>query len=468
MRPHRVPSPLRTPSGLCFNLMLTFIHMSDIHFSSGDDASQFDLNQHIRRALLDDLPTRPADGADYDALLITGDIAYSGKKEEYEAAKRFLEEVYGRTGLSMNETYVVPGNHDVDRAHVQPTFPLWASHAEIRQHANRAHWCATIQTQLQKDPSKLLLAPLHAYNDFAQGCGCPTTADALAWNLEFPRPLEFGFTIRLWGLNSALISDEGDEPAKLLVSGFQTAKLRDTLGEVNVVMSHHPPDWLMDKAELREVLRRFAPVTLFGHEHNVRLQPDEKQVQLFAGALQPDRDAPGWLPTYHILQLAIDSTIDQPELLVRVHTREFHNYKFRAWRNEDDKLVFERRLVVPPQTPPTAQPETSPATTPKTMLISPKTMPATEAPTANMQATDAERQLLVYFFQLRTPQRYEAAFNAGLLRDGDDALDPQVMWAEVFRRAKEENKLDVFWTAVAAHTPEMAKIPNPFTRAASA
>ena len=468
MRPRRIPSALCTPSGLYCSLMLTFIHLSDIHFSSGDDASQFDLNQQIRRALLDDLATRPAAGADYDALLITGDIAYSGKKEEYETAKHFLEEVYSQTGLSMNGTYVVPGNHDVDRAHVQPTFPLWASHAEIRQHANRVHWRATIQTQLQKDPSRLLLSPLHAYNDFAQGCGCPTTADELAWSLEFPRPLEFGFTVRLCGLNSALISDEGDEPAKLLVSEFQTTKLCDTLGEVNVVMSHHPPDWLMDKAELRQVLRRFAPVTLFGHEHSVRLQSDEKQVQLFAGALQPDRDAPEWLPTYHIIQLAIDGTMEQPKLLVRVHTRELHNYSFRAWRNEDDNLVFERWLAVPPRTPSTPQPETSPAATPKTMLSSPTTMPATEAPTANMQAPDAQRQLLVYFFQLRTPQRYEAAFKAGLLRDGDDALDPQVMWAEVFRRAEKENRLGAFWTAVAAHTPVMAKIPNPFTRAASA
>ncbi|MBI2540118.1 MAG: metallophosphoesterase, partial [Deltaproteobacteria bacterium] len=147
--------------------MLTFIHLSDIHFSSGDDGSQFDLNQQIRNRLLADLATRPADGAGCDALLITGDIAYSGKKEEYEIAKQFLGEVYSRTGLSMKETYVVPGNHDVDHAHVQPTFPLWASHTEIRQHASSAHWRDTIQTQLKKDPAQLLLKPLHAYNDFA-------------------------------------------------------------------------------------------------------------------------------------------------------------------------------------------------------------------------------------------------------------------------------------------------------------
>jgi len=450
--------------------MLTFIHLSDIHFSRRNDNSQFDLDQQIRKALLNDLATRPADGAAYDAVLITGDIAYSGKKDEYETAKRFLEDVYSKTGLSMKETYVVPGNHDVDRDHVQPNFPLRVSHDEIRRVTNPIHWRETIQTQLQKDPSKLLLSPLHAYNDFAQGCGCQTTADELAWSLLFPRPLEFGFKVRLRGLNSALISDEADAPAKLLVSEFQTARLCDTPGEINVVMSHHPPDWLMDKAELRKVLRRFAPVALFGHEHSVRLQLDDKQMQLFAGALQPERDAAGWAPTYHILQLAIkiESTRAEPQLFVRVHTREFQNFGFRSWRSEDDKEVSESRFKVKSMSPPQGQAEAASGAVPPINLSSTVTMPSPNIRSGNMPAADAKRDLLVYFFQLRTPQRYEAAFKVGLLRDGDDALNPQVMWAEVFRRAEEEKKLGDFWAAVAAHTPVMAHIPNPFSGASSA
>jgi hypothetical protein len=146
-----------------------------------------------------------------------------------------------------------------------------------------------------------------------------------------------------------------------------------------------------------------------------------------------------------------------------VHTREFHNYQFRAWRYEDDQTVFEHRLAVHPRTQPAAQVEMAPATIPSLILSPDATMPPPEAQTADMPVTDAKRRLLVNFFQLRTPQRYEAAFKAGLLRDGDDALDPQVMWAEVFRRAEAEKKLGTFWATVAAHTPSMAQIPNPFS-----
>jgi hypothetical protein len=35
--------------------MITLVHLSDIHFSPRDNLSQFDLDQQIRRALLNDL-----------------------------------------------------------------------------------------------------------------------------------------------------------------------------------------------------------------------------------------------------------------------------------------------------------------------------------------------------------------------------------------------------------------------------
>jgi integrase len=40
--------------------MITLIHLSDIHFSPRDDLSQFDLDQQIRRAVLEDLEQKPS------------------------------------------------------------------------------------------------------------------------------------------------------------------------------------------------------------------------------------------------------------------------------------------------------------------------------------------------------------------------------------------------------------------------
>src|SRR5580658_357645 len=100
--------------------MLTFVHLSDIHFLDRDHGTAFDLGQQIRRALIEDLKEKPADKADYDGILITGDIAFGGKPEEYKRAREWLDEVYASSGTTATNTYVVPGNHDVDRSYVAP------------------------------------------------------------------------------------------------------------------------------------------------------------------------------------------------------------------------------------------------------------------------------------------------------------------------------------------------------------
>lgn len=76
----------------------------------------------------------------------------------------------------------------------------------------------------------------------------------------------------------------------------------------------------------------------------------------------------------------------------------------------------------------------------------------------------AKRELLVHFFRLKTPDRYAAANEAGLLRDGDDSLQPQTMWAEVFKRATDEAAgLAAFWNAVASRDSELKDLTNPFS-----
>jgi 3',5'-cyclic AMP phosphodiesterase CpdA len=445
--------------------MITLVHLSDIHFSPRDNLSQFDLDQQIRRALLEDLETKPANGADYDGILITGDIAFGGLQDEYKTAQRWLDEVFIKTGASAATTYMVPGNHDVDRSYLEPEFPLWDSHVRLRTAADPVVWRDSIAKQLQKDPLASLLAPLKGYNDFAQGYDCRTKPDRLAWHRVFHKTLDDGRSIHLHGLNSALISDRGDAPGNLLVSEFQTSHFAHIPGVVNLVLCHHPPEWLMDKSSLRDALRTFAPVALFGHEHSTRVAPDAKQVQLFAGAVQPSRRDPGdWLPTYHVLQLSIDGDDSQWELAIRINTREYdkQNFKFRARRNEDDQPFDEHRLKVALWTPPVPQTLVVRVASPTPCSTVNEPLDEAAMPTST---DNAQRELLVHFFRLGTPDRYAAAGEAGLLRDGDDSMQPQAMWAEVFRRATiEPEGLAKFWYAVASRASELKGSKNPFVQ----
>jgi DNA repair exonuclease SbcCD nuclease subunit len=48
-------------------------------------------------------------------ILVTGDLAFSGKSEEYELAHEFLNELSRASQVSLDQILAVPGNHDCDR-----------------------------------------------------------------------------------------------------------------------------------------------------------------------------------------------------------------------------------------------------------------------------------------------------------------------------------------------------------------
>ena len=132
--------------------MITFLHLSDIHFRNREGGPEFDLDAQLRQPLLDDIKSKPAGGADYNGLLITGDIAFSGKKAEYELAKTWLEQIYTEAGVLPEHTYVVPGNHDVNREMVVPGGGIWNNQAALRNEKDKNIREELLRTQLIRDP----------------------------------------------------------------------------------------------------------------------------------------------------------------------------------------------------------------------------------------------------------------------------------------------------------------------------
>ena len=95
--------------------MLSFIHLSDIHFQkySGD---AYDLDADLRNELLIDLSKNfPQSISNANGILICGDIAFSAQKKEYAVASDFLEQLCQQVSLDPSMVFCVPGNHDVDQ-----------------------------------------------------------------------------------------------------------------------------------------------------------------------------------------------------------------------------------------------------------------------------------------------------------------------------------------------------------------
>jgi predicted phosphodiesterase len=93
---------------------LTWLHLSDWH----QGEKNFD-RQIVLDALIDDIKKRVAIDSNLehiDFIVFSGDIAFSGKSDEYKIAK---EQLFGpilrECNIGPEELFIVPGNHDLDR-----------------------------------------------------------------------------------------------------------------------------------------------------------------------------------------------------------------------------------------------------------------------------------------------------------------------------------------------------------------
>lgn len=90
-------------------MSVVILHLSDIHFKTGHNII---LN---RSEKIFDSIKNEIKGKDYFFIITSGDIAFSGQKEEYNIAKKFyttlIEKISAYTGLE-SKLLFVPGNHD--------------------------------------------------------------------------------------------------------------------------------------------------------------------------------------------------------------------------------------------------------------------------------------------------------------------------------------------------------------------
>src|SRR2546425_13147452 len=95
---------------------LTLVHLSDIHFRRGRVGTRYDQDEKIRAELVRDLRELVPRFGKVSGLIISGDIAWSGHKSEYEYAFSWIKSISEHLQCALADVMVIPGNHDVDRA----------------------------------------------------------------------------------------------------------------------------------------------------------------------------------------------------------------------------------------------------------------------------------------------------------------------------------------------------------------
>jgi predicted MPP superfamily phosphohydrolase len=243
---------------------LTWIHLSDLHFGQGRDATTHFDQKIVTAAILRDVEIVAAELGVPDVVVLTGDIAYSASAEkEYPAAGEWLGKLLATLKIEAERVLLVPGNHDVDRKKALD------GHGRLTHRALRADPNEVDGLFEKVDEMEAIWPKLAAYQKFASAYGSPEiTAAQPFWTMRVPSAL--GPVVAI-GLNTALLSfDSADSPENLALGLGQLQRAiqdapRDAL---LLVLQHHPPGWLRDGEQLRAMLKDFPHVLLCGHVHD--------------------------------------------------------------------------------------------------------------------------------------------------------------------------------------------------------
>lgn len=225
---------------------MRWLHISDLHF--GYDAATVET---MRKKLLQKLKTI----APVDCLFITGDLRYAKtNKENYPAdTLEFIRDLQETLHLAPKDTFMVPGNHDVNRN------DLLRSGIEDAKKAYSTSSGAISEDTLayikqQRQPFLLL---------YQEICG----QEEPGWHYCIPKN---GFNIIC--LNTALFCCKDDEDGGLVIGSKLLNQLSKSVdnSRPGIVLAHHDFDSLRQEEQqnLEIALKDMGAILyLCGHKH---------------------------------------------------------------------------------------------------------------------------------------------------------------------------------------------------------
>ncbi len=230
------------------------LHLSDIHIKSHRDPI-LGRAKDIASCTYASLPS-----ASHLFIVVSGDVAHSGKSDQYALASTFLKEIRESILVEKKlpvDLLVVPGNHDCDFERNNGTRRLLinsidgADSPEVD--ASVIETCTSIQTDFME------------FRDAIE-TGRDAAGDALWRTSRFDVG---GKSISFECLNVAWVSKLKEEPGRLY---FPIDRYRDRStdeADVRIVVLHHPLNWFGQSIykPFKQYLRKVANIIISGHEH---------------------------------------------------------------------------------------------------------------------------------------------------------------------------------------------------------
>ena len=277
-------------------MKILLLHLSDIHFRMRDNV----VSSRARAIAASTFAKLRSTQAVF--VIVSGDIAFSGAREEYDVASTFFQTL---RNVFMEETespiYFIlsPGNHDCEL-----TGDLSIRDAVINQ---------VVQTDGNSTAPAMIEECIKVQANFA--------AFRHAWeadNKVYEDPLWVTYAFDIAGhkvlfdcLNVAWMSERQEKPGKLVFPVERYKSFASDLADIRILVLHHPLNWYSQSTHrpFRTLVRSLANIVITGHEHEQNFGENKdvesgQSIYIEGGALQTHDGAPG--SSFNIIEIDFD------------------------------------------------------------------------------------------------------------------------------------------------------------------
>ena len=263
---------------------MRWLHLSDFHLKSDAPYDQ----DTVLQALINSLPDLVERYGKPDLLILSGDLAHSGKKQQYDEAGAFLRDVISILGLQKERVFMIPGNHDVDRERAAGLSRTLSDTEEADIYFSPKLPLVHVERKLS--------AFSKFYNDFYNGVRLfPTDTTCSMESIEV-----HGAAIRVMLVNSATFCLDDNDAHKLFVGRrcIEAACGAHSPADLSFAIFHHPLHWLspVESTQVKALVHDNCDIVLNGHLHENEVEQvvgsSGNTLHLAAGATYQTRKWP--------------------------------------------------------------------------------------------------------------------------------------------------------------------------------
>ena len=221
---------------------ICWLHISDIHLRLDNEWPQ----DVVLNAMCGNIEKQRSEGIAADFILVTGDIAFSGRSEEYKLAASFFDNLQTASGVAKERIFCIAGNHDIDRD--RQKFCFRGARSELRS-------VGQVDAFLEGGENlETLLKRQQNYRQFQQSYFASQERTLTADGLGYVSRLEIDeIQLAIVGLDSAWLAEGGmDDHGKLFIgerqaiNAIKLAQGGEVPPNIIVGMAHHPLHLLQD------------------------------------------------------------------------------------------------------------------------------------------------------------------------------------------------------------------------------